>query len=60
MLGNFLLVLHCKNVSGEYRLKKYLTDGYNTEVRPVLRDKDIVNMTFEIALQQIVEVVSFI
>lgn len=46
--------------TGEYRLKKYLMDNYSSEVRPVLKDTDKVNLKFEIALQQIVEVVSYL
>eukprot|EP00111_Clytia_hemisphaerica_P016044 TCONS_00047480-protein len=47
---------YSRGLSGEFRLKKFLMDEYNPEVRPVVNDRDIVNLTFEIALQQIVEV----
>ena len=44
--------------SGEYRLKKYLMENYSSEVRPVMRDADKVDLKFEIAIQQLIQVVS--
>ena len=51
--------IKCAKVkSGEYRLKQYLMHDYSSEVRPVVKDTDKVILKFEIALQQLVEVVS--
>lgn len=44
--------------TGEYKLKKSLFDNYDTEIRPVLRDETTIQVKFEIALHQILEIVS--
>lgn len=46
----------------EHRLLQDIiyTDSYNREVRPALRDGDVVTVRFEVKLVQIVDVVSVV
>jgi len=44
--------------NSEYRLKQKLFSFYKREVRPVINDKDAVDLKLEIGLQQIISVVS--
>uniref|UniRef100_A0A7M5X2P2 Uncharacterized protein n=1 Tax=Clytia hemisphaerica TaxID=252671 RepID=A0A7M5X2P2_9CNID len=61
LLVLFNLLLTCVNhntasKNGEYLLKEDLMSQYNNEVRPVLDYNDVLQLKFEVALQQIVEV----
>ncbi|XP_066926734.1 neuronal acetylcholine receptor subunit alpha-2-like isoform X2 [Clytia hemisphaerica] len=51
-----LFVQGCLSESGEKRLHRHLFEGYDRENRPVNRDREILNVTFWLALNQIVEV----
>ena len=53
----FFLVIFAFDDS-ESRLHEDLTKGYNTIVRPVEKPTDAIVVKFDLALQQIVEVVS--
>ena len=47
-----------KKNNAEYKLKKWLMEDYDSEVRPVQNYTDVLTVKFELAIQQIVEVVS--
>ena len=45
-------------MSDEYRLHNYLNDGYNPIVRPVIKPETKIELKFDVALQQLIGVVS--
>ena len=46
------------DLSDEYRLHNYLNDGYNPIVRPVIKPETKIELKFDVALQQLIGVVS--
>lgn len=46
--------------NGEYKLKKILFEDYDTEIRPVKEHAKPVKVKFEMALNQILEVVKIL
>ena len=56
---NFYLFQGIKtDLSDEYRLHEYLNNGYNPIVRPVIKPETKIELKFDVALQQLIGVVS--
>ena len=65
--GGFALYLNLPNKKGtryenatSYKLMGYLFDGYKSSIRPVKHAKTTTNITFQLSILQIIDIVSLI